>query len=395
LGCRPEWSKRLNPDRSIKDITVDREAEACVTDRDRRVSILCVHGLWRKISVATNGRLSTDAATSDEALMRQLAAGRQEALGPLHARYAALIYGVAAQSLDRAAAEEISQDVFLAVWRHSATFDAARGTFRAWVLQITRASVLNELRRRSRRPRTATESNGSGGDHLRDPGPDPAESAWRKHRRAAVRAAVDALPRRQREALSLAFLEDLTHEQVAAFLNLPLGTTKSRIRSGLKALRGTLAPLAGAGLLVAGLLAIAGLREHSHQAALRRQQRALALVTRSDVVPRRLGPAPGTNSQAHGNYRGRPGVDLAVLTVSYFAPAPSGFEYRAWVSHGGQWTLLGRVQLDAEGRGLIIAEGAVLVAPPDALQVTLEPVGNRTDARSTPTGRPVVHWPVP
>jgi RNA polymerase sigma-70 factor (ECF subfamily) len=343
--------------------------------------------------VGNNGTLSPDAGTTDEELMRQLAAGWPEALGPLHARYAALIYGVAAQSLDRAAAEEICQEVFLAVWRHAATFDAARGTFRAWVLQITRSSVLNELRRRSRRPRTAPEVDGSAGDHVPDPGPDPAESAWRGRRRAAVRAAVDALPPRLREALSLAFLEDLTNEQVAAYLNLPLGTTKSRIRSGLKALRGPLTPLVAAGLILAGLVAVAGLREHSHQSALRRQERALALVTRSDVVPRRLGRASGTDAEAHGNYRGRPGVDLAVLTVSNLAPAPRGFEYRAWVSHGGRWALLGRVQLDAEGRGLMIAEGSELAAPPDALQVTLEPVASRTDAGSASTGRPVIRWP--
>ena len=215
--------------------------------------------------------LSIDADTSDEELMRQLAGGQPEAIGPLHARYASLIHGVAARTFDRATAEEISQEVFLAVWRHAANFDPTRGTFRAWVLQITRSSVLNELRRRGRRPRATTPSHGSGDDHLPDPGPDPAESAWREHRRAVVRAAVQALPPPQREALSLAFLEDLTHEQVAAFLNLPLGTTKSRIRSGLKALHRHWPPWSAQGLILAGLLTVAGLRDHAHQAALRRQ----------------------------------------------------------------------------------------------------------------------------
>jgi len=263
-----------------------------------------------------NGTVSMGADTSDEELMRQLAEGQQEALGPLHARYASSIHGVAARSFDRATAEEISQEAFLAVWRRAASFDPTRGTFRAWVLQITRSSVLNEVRRRSRRPRAATQINVSEGDHVRDPGLDPAEAAWREHRRDVVRAAVAALPPPQREALSLAFLEDLTHEQVAAFLDLPLGTTKSRIRSGLKALSGRLAPLVALGVMLAGLLTFAGLREHAHQAALRRQGRALVLVTNSEVVPRRLGPAPGVNPQAHGNYRSRPGVDLAVLTLS-------------------------------------------------------------------------------
>jgi RNA polymerase sigma-70 factor (ECF subfamily) len=121
----------------------------------------------------------------DEELMRELAAGRPEAIDQLHARYGSLIYGVAARSLDRANAEEISQEVFLAVWRHAASFDPSRGTFRAWVLQITRRSVLNELRRRGRRPRSTTQSESSSGDHLPDPGPDPAESVWREHRRAS------------------------------------------------------------------------------------------------------------------------------------------------------------------------------------------------------------------
>jgi len=328
----------------------------------------------------------------DEELMSQLAAGQQEAIGPLHARYASLIYGIAARSLDRAAAEEISQEVFLAVWRHAASFDPTRGTFRAWVLQITRSSVLNELRRRGRRPRAAAQSDGSSGDHLPDPGPDPAESVWREHRRAVVREAVQALPAPQREALSLAFLEDLTNEQVADFLKLPLGTTKSRIRSGLKTLRGSLAPLLAAGLILAGLFA-AGLREYGHQTALKRQGRALAMVTNSEVVPLRLGPTPGINPQAHGNYRGRPGVDLAVLTLSYLAPAPGGYEYRAWASHGGRWTLLGRAQLDNDGRSLMVAEAPELATSPEELQVTLEPIGARVGAGAVPTGPPVVRWP--
>jgi RNA polymerase sigma factor (sigma-70 family) len=344
-------------------------------------------------SVVMQSTEAMDAGASDEELMRQLAGGRPEALNLLHDRYASLINAVAARSFDRATAEEVSQEVFLAVWRHAASFDPARGTFRAWVLQITRSSVLNELRRRGRRPRATSQSNGSGGEEFPDPGPDPAELAWREHRRSVVREAVEVLPPPQREALSLAFLEDLTHEQVAAFLKLPLGTTKSRIRSGLKALRGRLAPLAGAGLILAGLLTFAGLRDLDHQAALRRQARALGLVTNSEVVPRRLGPAPGIDPAAHGHYHGHPGFDLAVLTLSHLAPAPRGSEYRAWASHGGRWTLLGRAQLDEEGRGLMIAEGPELATPPDQLQVTLEPVGNRADAGAAPTGLPVVRWP--
>jgi RNA polymerase sigma factor (sigma-70 family) len=329
---------------------------------------------------------------SDEELMSQLAAGRSDALEPLYGRYTSLVFGLAARTFDRATAEEITQEVFLAVWQKAATFDPARGTFRAWVAQITHTRVRNELRRRGRRPRTTSDSRGTGAENRPDSVPDPADAAWHEHRRAAVRAAVDALPTAQREALSVAFLQDRTNEQTAAFLNLPLGTTKSRIRAGLKTLRVRLAPLITVGMILAGLLTFAGLRERAYQAALRRQDRALRLVTNSEVVPRRLGAAPGTNPAAHGNYRGRTGVDLAVLTLSHLTRPPEGSEYRAWASHGDRWTFLGRAELDDDGRSLLIAEGPELATPPDQLQVTLEPIGNRADAGAAPSGPPIVRW---
>ena len=155
-----------------------------------------------------------------------------------------------------------------------------------------------------------------------------------------VRAAVEALPPPQRRALSLAFLEDLTHEQIADFLDLPLGTAKTRIRSGLQTLRTYLSPLFAAGLIVVALVAAGYLREQS-----RRYHDALRLVTSSDVVPRRMAAPTGTRaeSETHGNYRSRPGVPLAVLTFSHFTPAPAGRAYQAWGEFGGRWFLLGTV----------------------------------------------------
>jgi hypothetical protein len=96
-----------------------------------------------------------------------------------------------------------------------------------------------------------------------------------------VRQAVAALPP-QRQALSLAVLEDLTHEQIADFLGLPLGTTKSRIRAGLHALRAHLSPVFEAGLLVVGLVTFFRLRERSGLF-----YEALRLVTSSDIISRR------------------------------------------------------------------------------------------------------------
>jgi len=128
----------------------------------------------------------------DEELMRQLAAGQQEALGPLYARYAPLIYGLGVRSLDAPAAEEVVQDVLLSVWRAAGTYDPERGAVRSWVLQIAHYRILNELRRRSRRPKVEPDPEGLRLLELPDREPDPAELAERAESRAAVRAALAA-----------------------------------------------------------------------------------------------------------------------------------------------------------------------------------------------------------
>jgi RNA polymerase sigma-70 factor (ECF subfamily) len=221
-----------------------------------------------------------------------------------------------------------------------------------------------------------------------EPGPGPPEKAWRDHRLAIVRNAVATLPPPQRQALSLAFLEDLTHEQIAEFLSLPLGTTKSRIRAGLRTLRAQLAPLLAAGLLAVGLAAILHLRERS-----RLQFEALRLVTSSDVVPRRMASAsgPAVEREAHGNYRGRPGIPLAVLTFSHIAPATTGRVYQVWGQFGDRWVHLGAVYPKDDGSDLLIAKGPYLKAPPMALKVTLEATGTPR----APSGPTVVAWPRP
>jgi sigma-70-like protein len=113
------------------------------------------------------------------------------------------------------------------------------------------------------------------------------------------------LPEREREALSLAYFEELTHEQVAAALHIPLGTTKTRIRLAIR----RLAPVIAAAICVAVL--VLAWRRAERDAAL--ESRALTVVTSSDVVPLRLEAVPGVPSETHANYRIRPGGALAVL----------------------------------------------------------------------------------
>ena len=322
---------------------------------------------------------------SDEELMGQLAAGRQDALGPLHGRYASLVFNLAAQTLDRATAEEIVQDVFVAVWRKAGTFDPARGTFRAWVLRIAHLRVLNELRRRGRRPRVEPDPEGLRLASVPEPGPGPAEEAWCEHRRGIVRAAVAALPPPQRQALSLAFLEDLTHQQIADFLNLPVGTAKTRIRAGLQTLRAHLSPLFAGGLIVLGVVAVMHLRA---SAAFRRSPPARDIQRRRPPPHDRRGRYPRGNAWQlpRPARRALGGVDVLSLRA-----APARRAYHAWGEFGGRWVLLGTVRRKEDGSDLLIAEGPHLKSRPRALKVTLEPLGTP----HAPNGPPVIVWPNP
>ena len=173
----------------------------------------------------------------DEELVSELAAGRQEALDPLQERYASVLMSLASRQLDRPSAEEIVQDVFLSVWQHAQSFDRHRGSFRPWMFQIVRRRIINELRRRRSRPQLEVDPEGGRLAGLVDDAPEVAEQVASDERRFVVRGALQVLPQSQRDAVAMAFLEGLTHEEVASALRVPLGTTKTRIRSGLLKLR--------------------------------------------------------------------------------------------------------------------------------------------------------------
>jgi len=321
----------------------------------------------------------------DEELMRQVAACAGDALRLLHRRFARSILGLAAHSVDRAAAEDLVQDVFLAVWRNAGRFDPERGTVRAWILQIAHFRLLNELRRRSRQPEMADPFVF---EQLPARGMAPVEAASRRQRRDVLASALDELPPAQREALGLAFLDDLTHEEVAAELGLPLGTAKTRIRTGLQKLRAVLGPQRAA-LAVLCLLAVVGIRWWSERTTLARYDRALSMLTASDSVNLRLAAVSPTPEETHARYRGRPGAPTAVVTLSKFPPAPAGRTYQAWARHGTTWSSLGTAEPDAQGSARVIAESPALGALPDAVEVTLEP----RPGSAAPGGPVVAAWP--
>jgi RNA polymerase sigma-70 factor (ECF subfamily) len=187
--------------------------------------------------------MTLDEFASDEQLVSLLADGCRAALAALHRRYVRLVFGVAARRLGAAAAEEVVQDIFLDVWRRAARFDGRRGGFRPWLFRLAHWRILNELRRRYHRPGPMADGDADL-EALVDDEPEPFEMVAGAERRAAMQTALLVLPPPQREAVALAFFEERTHEEVSAALDLPLGTTKTRIRAGLRRLRVELAPVA-------------------------------------------------------------------------------------------------------------------------------------------------------
>ena len=312
----------------------------------------------------------------DDTLVARLVQRDEGALRLLHKRYAPLVFTVAARIVDAGAAEEVTQDVFLTIWRQAGDFQRERGSFKGWLLQITRNRALNELRRRRARPVEGDEALGEVADETALPD----EAQWAAHRRAALQKAIDTLPALEKKALSLAFFEELTHEQVAAVLHMPLGTAKTRIRVAMKRLAPALLAL-----LVAVGIVVAWRRQESQQAV---EQQALRLVTASDVVPVRLAPSPDMPPEAHGTYRAKAGSDVAVLTASRLPAPNAGERYVAWARRGAAWSLLGVFErADESGRSLLVVQSPAVAAPVEELRVTRE----RTTA-SAPGGPVVLQW---
>lgn len=315
-------------------------------------------------------------SASDEALVARLAQGDEAALRELHHRYAALVFTVAACFVGASTAEEIVQDVFVTLWTKHDSFDAARGAFKPWLVQIARRRALNAVR--SAKAQGAHDDSALGELEAGTIAPD--EAGWIAHRQAVIRAAVDALPEAQRKALSLAFFDELTHAQIARILGTPVGTIKTRIRAAMK----RLAPVLLVALAGVAIAIVVWRREE--RAA--RNESALRMVTASDVIPRRLGPGPTAPAEAHGNYRTRRGASVAVLTTSGLPAPVSGQTYVAWAHAPDGWHRLGSVVVESDGRSLLVSEIQPGASPPDRLQVTLE----THDTGATPTGTVMLDW---
>jgi RNA polymerase sigma-70 factor, ECF subfamily len=175
-----------------------------------------------------------DAALDEEA-SAAFSEGRPEGLRLAYERFGALVYTLALRSVaDATEAEDITQQVFVAAWRGRDGFDPGRGSLGGWLVAITRNKVADALRGRQRESRLLTQITSGSVVTVFDAPADLLVD------RLLLADELARLPEPQRLAMVLAFYSDLTHEQIAATLRMPLGTVKSNIRRGLARLRARL-----------------------------------------------------------------------------------------------------------------------------------------------------------
>jgi RNA polymerase sigma-70 factor (ECF subfamily) len=171
---------------------------------------------------------------SDADLLARVGERDHEAFEILYGRYVRPVFSLALRRLgDRGHAEDAVQEAFAAIWRSAATYRPERGAAGGWLYTVARNAIVDRLRR-----------NGPAADaelpELASAEPGPAQQAedsfvsWRVHR------ALEELPPREREVIELAYWSGMSQSEVAEFLGLPLGTVKTRTRSGLARLASVL-----------------------------------------------------------------------------------------------------------------------------------------------------------
>jgi RNA polymerase sigma-70 factor, ECF subfamily len=176
----------------------------------------------------------------DVALLSMIVQARTEALSELYDRYGRLVYSLAIHILgDSESAEEVTQDVFLRVWGKAGTYRAEQARVSTWLTSIARNRAIDVLRQRRVRPEGQSISWG-----LLTPnrvpkieGRSPEETATRSLTNRRIKDAIARLPENQQSALILAFFYGYSHSQIAAQLQEPLGTVKTRIRMAMQKLR--------------------------------------------------------------------------------------------------------------------------------------------------------------
>jgi RNA polymerase sigma-70 factor (ECF subfamily) len=169
----------------------------------------------------------------DRALMRRVVQGDQAALEDLIKRWSRPVYSLALRILrNPELAEEVSQDVFMKVWKHAAVFEEQRGAFSSWILTMTHHGAIDALRRAKARGSAVTSTL----DNIVAatlPSPRAPVSSWQ---RMKLEQALETLPQKHREVVELAYFGGYTRDEMAKILDEPVGTVKTRLRDAVQKL---------------------------------------------------------------------------------------------------------------------------------------------------------------
>ena len=167
-------------------------------------------------------------------MVKSVAAGDEMALASLYDRYRLILFGLLTRILNsRTEAEDVLQEVFLQVWRRASDFDEGRGRPFTWLVTLARSRAIDRLRLITSRERLLA----SAAKEVWEENSDAVADTLHAERMQAVKRALDKLTDEQRNVLFLAYFDGLTQSEIAAKLKTPLGTVKTRMRSGMIKLR--------------------------------------------------------------------------------------------------------------------------------------------------------------
>ena len=173
----------------------------------------------------------------DAELIGQIGSGDQEAFARLYDRFSPGLYSMVMKMTgDEAETEDVLQDAFAHIWRKAASYDSGRSAPFTWAVMVTRNKCIDRMRVRQRVNKIADRYAEEVASHS-DVDDGSAEEPGLREQRARVRKALAGVAPEQKQAIEMAFFNDLTHEQIAERLGAPLGTVKARIRRGLLKLR--------------------------------------------------------------------------------------------------------------------------------------------------------------
>lgn len=173
------------------------------------------------------------AAESDSRLLERIAGGDRDAFTELYRRFARPVLAMALRNLgDSGRAEDAAQETFAAVWRSARSYRSERGSGSAWLYAVARHAIIDRARQRREPAADVPEEVSEAA------GPDErAEESWLAWR---VHSALERLPERERVVIELAYWSGLSQTEIASYLDVPLGTVKTRTRTGLARLAGLL-----------------------------------------------------------------------------------------------------------------------------------------------------------